>query len=266
MPLTPNQKLLLHARNAYVYPFSHLTALRGSAGVSTKGASVDNPIAGPLAGMTFRDWEGRHQFLLRYSKKDLITIPGLAGDETYVMLGVASVLYWGFFSHSPGFAAARVRRFRDGRNGVPADPVRVRDAVHRAAALVDANQYGEALKVVSSSIPEFGQVSFASKLVMALSPSRCAVYDRWIAQIVMEAGGSLERDFWCAPNNGGVTPSKAAVYQRWCELCQERAAEMNAHPVDVSGWTWAPGLTTDWRAVDVERALFVSKNVAILRG
>ena len=265
MPLTPNQTLLLHARNAYSYPNAYLTAMRGSAGVSPKGVAVDNPVAGSLAGMTFRDWEGRHRFLLRYSKKELVSIPGLSGVDNYVTLGVASVLYWGFFSHSPGFAAARVRRFRDGRHGVAANPAHIRGAVHDAAAHVDAGRYGAALKCVSS-IPEFGQVSFASKLVMALSTERCAVYDRWIALTMEQAGGHWAEEFWCAPNAGGVTPRKEGVYQRWCELCQERAKEMNAHPVAVAGWTWSPGLTTPWRAVDVERALFHSRNVAVLRG
>lgn len=66
--------------------------------------------------------------------------------------------------------------------------------------------------------------------------------------------------------NIGMSRPKAGVYARWCELLQRRALELNQYPLEVGGWDYMgdPALKREWRAADVERAFFVSRDIRVL--
>ncbi|RZL89506.1 MAG: hypothetical protein EOP82_19450 [Variovorax sp.] len=213
--------------------------------------------------MTERDWEGDHQRLLR------------SASHQDGLHGLVSVNYWGYSASSaPGRrptlerALARARWARDGRPTAKlVDPPPTLHGWLQAAALrLGQGDIAEALLAVNQ-IREFGQMSFGSKVLMAMEPTTCGVYDRVIYEALAEA--ATADPAWTpyvAIPNSGMSKSKAEVYARWCELLQHRAREMNRYPVGVGGWDYMrdPALKTPWRAADVERAFFVSRDIRVL--
>jgi hypothetical protein len=140
----------------------------------------------------------------------------------------------------------------------------VHDALQEAAHLVDTGNPAKALRAMSG-IPEFGQISFASKVLAAMAPERCGVYDKVVSD-ALRAGGSTWSAYVTSANTGGITGPKADVYARWCGLCAARAEQMNLYGVSVSGWDYDGVNKRKWRAVDVERAFFNGRQVSLLSG
>lgn len=225
---------------------------------------VDHPrpaTEAQLALMTDTLWVERHRRLLS------------AAEDDKVLLGLVSVNYWGYYGSSsverrptPARALARARWVRDGRpntNG-PVPLAAIAAQVRLARDRVGAGHFGQALQAINQ-VPEFGQMSFGSKVLMAMAPERCGVYDSIIFASLQDAGPRWAG--YVAHPNQGMNGRKADVYQRWCELLAHRAQTMNAHGVEVSGWHPSGERDTRrqaWRAVDVERAFFHTKDAAVL--
>jgi len=248
---------LLEARNAYAYPRAYLEKLYGGVYLSIGVERPEPATPENIAQMSQDAWEAKHRNLLRSSVFD------------DVVLGLASIVFWGFYSGSRGRvysprALTRARWLRDGRppGKRPLNRDVVLGGVQEAVRCLDAGDLTGAL-VAIKDIPEFGQLSFASKLLVAMAPERAAVYDKVVAD-TLGAAGPLAAAYWVSPNQGGISRPKAETYAKWCELCKRRATQMNQYGVEISGWSSVGVGKREWRPVDVERAFFQSRCVAHL--
>ena len=166
-----------------------------------------------------------------------------SGDPGGVRDGLSNVLYWGY-ARQPGRRDFKVRAFRD---ATPVGDPRLR----RFAELVDAVRERDAsaasalLDVRRSGLHLFGQMSFATKILMFLDP-RFPVLDLKLARAFARGGFAPLTGLRFGPGGIRVTADNAGVYARWTCWCREIARLANAEAED------EPGL----RPVDVERALF----------
>lgn len=158
--------------------------------------------------------------------------------------GLSNVLYWGY-ARQPGRRDFKVRAFRD---ATPVGDPRLR----RFAELVDvvedrpASAASALLDVRRSGLHLFGQMSFATKILMFLDP-RFPVLDLRLARAFARGGFEPLTGLRFGPGGIRVTANNTGVYARWACWCREIARLADAETKE------APGL----RAVDVERALFV---------
>ena len=165
-------------------------------------------------------------------------------DPAAVRDGLSNVLYWGW-AQRPGRQRDRVRVFRDGVQ--PNDPrlVGFMNFVHSMPrASRSAAEQLHALKRLK--LPQFSQMSFTTKILMFLDPSRFAVLDLKIARVAKQCGFPFMHELKIYTGIP-ITRANAACYGRWASWCQETAAKVNGMP-------GAP--CRDLRAVDVERAVF----------
>lgn len=253
--MTPDETSLINARNGYNYPRVFLMAVRGW---QVKGEDHPAPAAPEQVDGTTQDqWEARHRQLLH------------SADIEESILGLLSIAYWGFYgSATPGRrvtperALARAKFARDGRP--TAKRVLPFQAIHGqlrlASQALDCGEISTALLAINK-IQEFGQVSFASKVLAAMSPEQCGVYDRVIYEAIKTSEPIWHQ--YAAHPNQGMSRVKARTYQRWCELLTRRANMMNQHGLLNSGWL-NQHQRRAWRPVDVERGFFHSKDVAVL--
>ena len=180
-------------------------------------------------------------------------------DIDAVRNGLSNVLYWGW-ARQPGLRNHKVSAFRTTVGQGDGRLVRFRELVkswrwrnngsQRTArsAADDTPPIAQRLRALTSlELPQFGRMSFATKILMFLNPENCPVVDLKIAR----AFANLE-DF--APLKGltfgtgiPVTAGNAACYERWALWCRCTAELVNEAPESP-----CRGL----RAVDVERALF----------
>ena len=163
-------------------------------------------------------------------------------DARAVRDGLSNVLYWGF-AQQPGLQRDRVHRFRDRIQ--PSDPRLdgfmkfVNSMTSQAAAelLIDLRRLG---------LPQFSQMSFTTKILMFLDPSRFAVLDLKIARVAKQCGFSSMQElriYTAIP----ITRANADCYGRWTSWCEGIAGRVNGMP-------GAP--CRNLSAVDVERAVF----------
>jgi hypothetical protein len=243
---------LIRRRNAYVYPAVHVAIQEGEG---------DEWIIPPRHSITFRSADNDRlssSVALDQYHHALLCSPHWHG----VVAGLASVVYWGFFSGADGVerdgrARARVMWFLRGRPGnVPLDVESAFLAVKAARTLAAKGQMGLALAEVSK-LRELGQVSFASKVLTFLCPGRAGVFDSRIAERILRDPRLAHLTM--NPNQGGVTNPKQLRYHAWCEHCTAVAGKLNRGIAAGKPWHWVDWdcSTPQWRAVDVERALFV---------
>ena len=166
-------------------------------------------------------------------------------DPGSVRDGLSSVLYWGW-AQKPGLQRHRVGVFRDGVQ--PNDPrlVRFMNLVHSMSRA--SQSAAEQLRALNQlGLPQFSQMSFTTKILMFLDPSRFAVLDLKIAHVAKQCGLPLMQELRIYANGIPITQANATCYQRWASWCRGIAARVNGTP-------GAP--CRDLRAVDVERAVF----------
>jgi len=241
------------ARSEYAYPAASVAVQEGSGDlwlIARRHSIIFHP-----------DWQARFT-----SSVDLDVYHGHLLNSPHpqeVLAGLASVVYWGFFSGADGLlrdgrARTRAKWFLKGRSGGSTiDPSHVFKVVAAARQWLARRQPGRALREISR-LKELGQVAFASKVVTFLDPELAAVYDSRIAQTTKEYAAL--RSLQMNPNQGGVTGPKQERYKRWCNYCLEIATHLNQGIVAGRSWHWTDWDQTRhrWRPVDVERALFVS--------
>ena len=242
---------LLDARNKYAYPLVYLEAL------AQDPAGTYIPIPAPQPKRFLDDWESLHTERL------------LSHEPLQALLGLASIAYWGFYSgalnSSRSTPARALVRAAWAANGRPKSrtkhpgPAGVQAALQAAARHLAGGDISAAIRSVAT-LPEFGQLSFASKVLTAMSFERCGVYDRVVSEALH--AGQLH-DLAISANSGGVTFKKSEIYEKWCRLATTRAAEMNSHGRE-RGWNYHGNQQRAWRAVDVERAFFQDRDVRLL--
>ena len=186
-----------------------------------------------------------------------------SGDPGRIRDGLSNVLYWGY-ARQPGRRDSKVRDFR---NAVPEDDPGIAGVAELARSLAEppaaAGRSG-LLAVKKLKLRQFGQVSFASKILMFLDPTRFPVLDLKIARAFANGGSPPLAGLGFGPGGIPITRRNAHAYGDWARWCGTVAAFVNEEPASPR---------RDLRAVDVERALFtlvdsgaMDKAWALLKG
>lgn len=170
-------------------------------------------------------------------------------------LGLASVVYWGFFTHGDAFARNRVDWHTNGHLATPATTAAVAVArTNQANAHLSHKQAGEAMSSFGG-VSQLGRTPFSSKVVAFMAPSIAGVYDNRIS-------GGLANVPWASHMANCIgsshSPSVRNCYQSWCVYLTQVAAQLNMGIAAGHPWRWSCGndIGQLWRAVDVERAWF----------
>ncbi len=182
------------------------------------------------------------------------------------LLAYLGIIYWGHFSGSTGrttpqralgkvnlayYGQDRVHRGRAQHMQGVVDLAlpEVARSIDDAAALIAANQYGDAARRLTD-LPGI-QFAFATKICAFLDPEKCGVADSLIA--------GKYPGFGFASNGQGYitnTVGNSAQYDQYCVCLQDMARVLNAAPAPYSNWTDRDGALQRWRAIDAERALY----------
>ena len=187
-----------------------------------------------------------------------------SGDPGGIRDGLSNVLYWGH-ARQPGRRDFKVRDFR---NAIPGGDPRLARFAELAESLEEpsppATGRSGLLAVGRLRLRQFGQISFASKVLMFLDPTRFPVLDLRIAGAFANGGFSPLAGLGFGPGGIRITRSNANAYDDWARWCGNVAGLVNEEPASPR---------RDLRAVDVERALFTlvdsgatNKAWALLRG
>lgn len=175
-------------------------------------------------------------------------------DTKSVKDGLANVLYWGHARQ--GYRDTRVNKFRNAEL-----ENKLKEFVQLARELAGSSivpSAGDLLKIRDLGIPQFGRVSFASKILMFLDPARYPVLDWKIANAYAKKPDfpPLQNlTFSINAKSIRITERNTAVYDTWACWCREISRVVNEvlePPYHV-------------RAVDVERALFTLADINDVR-
>ena len=161
-----------------------------------------------------------------------------ANETGSVKDGLANVLYWGY-ANSPGLRDHRVEQFWNEVN---------EEKISGFISVVGSTGTPRLLDIKRVGLPQFGGMSFVSKVMMLLDPNRYVVLDLRIARGFSHSDDFPPlQDLVFYENIIPITAHNDCVYEKWTSWCREIAASVNAES-DSSG----KGI----RAVDVERAVF----------
>lgn len=236
------------ARNCYVYPPARLIRTLDEGATSFQHGNLT--LTKDLSLIATSD---RHTLDEFHSK--LLWSDGFEDN----LHGLLSVVFWGNYAGSDptkgpnGFALARTKWMVEGKAGKPKPSMNTLEAALRDGRThLKEGRLDHALKALMG-IPNLG-MSFASKVLMFLDPSRAVIYDSKIAEKIARLA-QLDRTWGSRVVSVGLgyTKSKGSAYTSWCEFCIDTAAELNAKG---STWLETNGTKRPWRAVDVERSIF----------
>lgn len=245
---TPEQ--LQSFRSAYNYPKAYMR-------VAKKGEAGDVQLfeGGPMA-VFCRPADGKvtdlcldryHQGLLCSEK------PKQTDQQTEVVLGLASVIYWGFYTFGHNYAVNRVNWFLQGRplNGQPVCPSEAVRCLETARGHAMTGHMGQAMSALSG-LNQLSRTPFASKVIVFLDSHKAGVYDNRIRN-------GLNQDPYPLAIRNGVGSVRTVIYQQryqaWCEYLQQVAGLLNQRNCH---WSCGADQEQQWRPLDVERALFAA--------
>lgn len=181
-------------------------------------------------------------------------------DEDEILLGVHSVYFWGYISGkdgriTPGRAWARTEWIINGKsNSGGNSKSSIVNAVLEAKKLIESSQISEALSKIMRL--KFFGMSFSSKILTFLDPSKCCVYDKVISDRLSQSINPELNSLYISTENTKEFEKQGEIYQRWCRFCCLIASQLNSSDYPV--WIDWDGMQYSWRAVDVERAFFAS--------
>ena len=161
-------------------------------------------------------------------------------DFSAVKDGLSNVLYWGY-AQQPGRGDFKVRDFR---KTIP-DPER-EPKLDKFAQLMRSGQ-ADLSNIKKLQLRQFSQISFVSKILMFLDPTRCPVLDLKIANAFAKSSFLPLQNLTFAKGGIRITERNATAYDTWACWCRDIATVVNEAPVSPCRGV---------RAVDVERALF----------
>jgi hypothetical protein len=231
---------LCQARATYKYPKVYME--EASNGEVLVGTIRANFVA-VQAHLATDDELDRHHFDLLHST-----------DPSRQLLGVASVIYWGFFTFSDNLARVRARKFLQATSAD--DAARFVDAV--VSTYVASEDFGQVL-ACCEGVAQLGRTPFASKVLAFMFPEMAAVYDNKLDARLSELPWSHNAPFIGAV--GTVKNSKVRWrYNSWLRFLTLAAAQLNRHIAQGADLCWRTeeGVTHTWRPLDVERAIFAS--------
>ena len=161
-------------------------------------------------------------------------------DFSAVKDGLSNVLYWGY-AQQPGRGDFKVRDFR---KTIP-EPER-EPKLDKFAQLMRSGQ-ADLSNIKKLQLRQFSQISFVSKILMFLDPTRCPVLDLKIANAFAKSSFLPLQNLTFAKGGIRITERNATAYDTWACWCRDIATVVNEAPVSPCRGV---------RAVDVERALF----------
>ena len=164
-------------------------------------------------------------------------------DVSAVKDGLSNVLYWGY-AQQPGRGDFKVSDFR---KTIP-DPER-EPKLDQFAQLMRSGRSDlfNIKKIKELKLRQFSQISFVSKILMFLDPTRYPVLDLKIAKAFAKSSFLPLQNLTFTTSGIPITKRNAIAYDTWACWCREIATVVNEAPV-----SRCRGV----RAVDVERALF----------
>jgi hypothetical protein len=240
---------LERCRNLYDFPWARICTVPLVAGEMpvTLAPGLDRYFHTRPGHITDRALDAFHGDLLRSSS------PADVRD------GCASAIYWGFITRNEPFARLSATRFYH-RNSA----VAVVAGVCNSASECLASRWGVALGSLGGLLG-LGRMPFASKVITFLDPANAGVYDNRINKFLLDHPrlcSAIMNPVGPAPvdANGRMTepvtaPATWQRYQIWCRRLQQARDDLNTH-VAPSSWKCTESLPQQWRAVDVERAIF----------
>ena len=246
-----DHQALAQARKEYAYPPFCLkrsalaadgTAVLWGIRVVIHGPSqTDSP---NFAGYSSFDLDQYHHGLLR------------SDNDDDVLLGVASVMFWGF-ARGPGGRYTTGRALSKAKNVAGLGKLKADRAaeiiktIRNVLSLLDIGKRQEAIR--DAMTLRFHGLAFASKLLAFSAPETECVYDEVISLRLKASEDPRLKNLYVATAGQHHLAEKAAAYEGWAELCAAKATDMNS-----AGVCWTDWNSTNrvWRAVDVERAYF----------
>jgi len=232
------------ARASYDYPKAYVEVTNRGTHDIQLSPTVFGRFVIPTPGQITDIWlDQYHYHLLRAQSPD---------DR---LLGLVSVVYWGYFTFGDAYARNKINWLINGNRTMPATTPALAVA-HITAAINHLNQrcMGEAMASLRG-LSQLSQTPFASKVIAFMAPSLAGVYDNRIAD-----GLSLEP--WSKNISNGIgqtnSPQVRNCYQSWCIYLSQIASQLNLGISLGYKWEWSCGNDNAqlWRALDVERALF----------
>lgn len=127
--------------------------------------------------------------------------------------GLANVIYWGW-AQKPGFRDVRVHRFR---NHVS------QEQIGRFHVLIATEGVPTLADIAAIKMPEFSGVSFISKILAFLAPTRYCVLDKQLIKLASVPGRALQR-LSAQGTQIRVTPGNERAYDAWRVECAEISA------------------------------------------
>lgn len=179
-------------------------------------------------------------------------------QPSQVVLGLASAVYWGFYTFgktSDGYALNRVHWLINGNpqnKGMKLDADHAMCCMENALSGINEGRLSHAMAALSG-LNQLSRTPFASKIIAFMAPNKAGVYDKWICN-------GVNQDPYPLAIRNGVGMVSAPVmqrrYQAWCGYLQEIANLLNKN----EAWRWSCGTDKEqrWRPLDVERALFAA--------
>ncbi|AYG95654.1 hypothetical protein D8I30_11020 [Brevundimonas naejangsanensis] len=244
-------KALVEARNAYAYAPFCLRRADSGARVDAVLWGIPVVISGPEPADAPRFEHFSSAALDRYHGQLLHS-----DHDSDVLLGVASVTFWGFAQGRGGRfttarALARAKHIAGLGKRSADDGAVIVEAVRSIA--VDLAQARRADAIARAMRLKHHGLAFASKLLAFIAPATECVYDEVIS-LRLKASTDQRLIALHVPTVGQHRMTeKAQAYVGWAELCSS-----TAQGLDAAGrpWTDWNGEQQAWRAVDVERAFF----------
>jgi len=238
---------LLQARNAYNYPGAKMEfAPPGTPAhitIGGRGAIFVPPLPGTRTDLTLDVY---HQRLLT------------SGTRVDRLLGLASVVYWGFITHNDPLARTRVNWLFQGQGGQAGANLQNTDtALNNSIAELAARRFGTALNSLNG-ISQLSRTPFGSKVIAFLSPNTAGVYDNRIMNGLNQVTWSITQNRGAELRGGVGNSNEQRVmrrYHNWCLFLQRVATQLN-HLGNDYRWACTEPTPQSWRAIDVERALF----------
>lgn len=168
------------------------------------------------------------------------------GDQSAVKRGYVSAVYWGRFASAAGRRnPQRAHAIATNANAAPQDVVACK--IETAIEAISQGNPSAAMAVLVN-LPELG-FAFATKVCAFAVPNLCGVADSVIAQRY-PCFGFVTRDTYIT-----ATQRNFLRYQSYCDFLVTKAKALNSLACT---WFDKDGAPQNWRAVDVERALFAS--------
>lgn len=185
----------------------------------------------PLVAYDFGSETVKTDFRSYLELEEFIRSQLLSDKQVEVKNGLSNVVFWGYAT-SKGRQKDRVKRFRsevtdqqilDFSKSVRKNSIRLRD-------------------IAECNLPQFSKVSFISKILMFIDPTKYVTLDLQLSKIKKARISTSFRNLTIYPTCIPVTGQNEAFYSVWCSTCCHVAREYFA--------------TNGIRGVDVERGVF----------